>query len=262
MFAKLLKHELKSTGGMLGLLSLAALAAGVIGGLLLRYNMNAPATMEAYEMLSIVSSVALPFVFVSLIAFAIGGEIYLAVQFYKRKFTDQGYLTFTLPVHAWQIYLSSLLNMMLWTFIIILVLVMAFACIFLIGIFDTEVWHRLMEIQMNVRQEIEMGLTELEGISPVYSVIEFISSNVLMITSITLGSVLAKKHKVLGAIGSYYGVSMLISAVNSWLSGMILYDAEPQMQLLFVPSAILNLVVILGGSALSIYLMDKKLNLP
>ena len=262
MFAKLLKHEMKSTGGLLGLLSLGALAVGIIGGFLLRFNMNADTYMETYEILSVVSTMALPVVFLSLIAYAIGGEIYLAVQFYKRKFTDQGYLTFTLPVRGWQIYLTSLLNIMLWSVVIMVVMFAAFACIFFIGIYDTEVWHRIMQMQADLGYELEMAFSELDGFSPVYAIVEFVSSSVLLVTSITLGSVLAKKRKVLGAIGSYYGASMLVGAVNSWISGMVLNTAEPRLDLLFLISCMVSCVVIVGGSLLSIWLMDKKLNLP
>lgn len=261
MFAKLLKHEIKATGGMLGLLSLAALAVGVVGGFLLRYNMNASANAETAEVLSVVSAVALPLIFLSLVAYALGSEIYLAVQFYKRKFTDQGYLTFTLPVRGWQIYLSSLLNIILWTVVISVVSCIAFACIFCIGVLGTEVWNRLMELPLDIEREFQYAYSEL-GISPLYMVVEFLCSNVMLVTSITLGSVLAKKRKVLGAIATYYCATMLIGAVNSWISGMMLNTANPQLDVFFNTSTVISCVVMVLASMLSIWLMDKKLNLP
>ena len=260
MFAKLLKHELKSSGGMLGLLNLAALAAGIIGGFLLRINMNVPTLMAENEGLYMLTLISLPVVSFSLLGFGFGAEIYLAVQFYKSKFTDRGYLTFTLPVHTWQIYLASLVNLMLWSLLTIVVICIAFFGLFFIGIYDTEAWHSLMQIDFGY--EFEIALSEFEGFHPLYIIAEYVSSSVRLLTSITLGSVLAKKHKVLGSIGAYYCISMVIGALNTWISGTILYDAEPQLQQILLPSAILSVIVILGGSALSIYLMDRKLNLP
>ena len=258
MFAKLLKHEIKSTGGLLGILSGAALAVGVVGGFLLRSSMNTSVAGNTNELLSVVSSVATPFIFLSLFAYAFGGLIYLAVQFYKRKFTDQGYLTFTLPVRAWQIYLSSLLNMMLWTLVICVVTILAFACTYLIGIYDTEVWHMMMDMGIDVSVEAESLFPEYGIWNIVNPIVSFISGNVLLITSITLGCVVAKKHKVLGSIGCYYLISLLINSVSTYLG--FEYDASVEMT--YMISSALYAVVILLGSWLSIRLMDKKLNLP
>lgn len=263
MFAKLLKHEVKSTGGLLGLLSLGALAVGLIGGFLMRFTMNTPADAEISDIMLLVFEIAIPFAFLSLIAYAFGGMIYLAVQFYKRKFTDQGYLTFTLPVPVWQIYLSSLLNILLWTTIILIVVIIAFVCMFLIGMYDTEVWHRLLDINREFGLGMENMMSQMQvDFNPIHSIVEFVSSNVLMITAITLGAVLAKKHKVLGILGCYYGMSLLISGFHSWLSLTFLDSADFEMSTVYLLSSATNVLVIIGGSALSIWLMNRKLNLP
>lgn len=263
MFAKLLKHEIKSVGGLLGLLSLGALGVGVIGGLLMRITMNLPDDVELMDILLLISEIAIPFAFLSLVAYAIGGMIFLAVQFYKRKFTDQGYLTFTLPVPVWQIYLTSLLNIMLWTIIILVVVIIAFVCIFLIGMYDTEVWHRLLDMNRQLGLGMEDMMSQMQmDFSPIHSIVEFVSGNVLMITAITLGAVLAKKHKVLGALGSYYGMSLVITAIHSALTTTFLDSANFDISMAFILATVTNLIAIAGGSALSIWLMSKKLNLP
>ena len=263
MFAKLLKHEIKSTGGLLGLLSLGALAVGVIGGFLMRFTMNMPDNTELMDILLLVFEIAIPFAFLSLIAYAVGGTIYLAVQFYKRKFTDQGYLTFTLPVPVWQIYLSSLLNILLWSIIILIVVIIAFGSIFFIGMYDTEVWHRLLDMNRQLGLGMEDMMSQMQmDFSPIHSIVKFVSGNVLMITAITLGAVLAKKHKVLGALGSYYGMSLVITAVNSALTTTFLDSADYEISMVYTLATATNLIVIAAGSALSIWLMSRKLNLP
>jgi hypothetical protein len=261
MFAKLLKHEMKTVGGLLGILSLAALAVGVLGGLLFRIAANLP---EAYENYAAILIITLPFILISLFAYAFGGEIYLVFQFYKRKFTDEGYLTFTLPVPVWQIYLSSLLNMMFWMVIIVVVTILSFLLIPVIALAGTMEWMELMSAEMELSLifgEIFPQVSAWMFISPVIS---FVSSSVLMITSTTLGCVLAKRHKILASIGCYYAVSAVIGTISSVISTVSMITASPQMVFnrMYMTTSMIQLVIAVSGSLLSIWLMDKKLNLP
>lgn len=262
MFAKLLKHEIKSTGGLLGILSGAALAVGVVGGFVLRFVMNTSASAQDTEASTLLAGMLLPFVFISLFAYAFGGEIYVAVRFYKRKFTDQGYLTFTLPVHGWEIYLSSLLNMMLWSLVIGIVMFLSIGALILIAVYDTEAWYMMLEAFEQYPLEMELVFAELGPWSVVAAILSFLSGNVLLITSITLGCVVAKKHKVLSSIGFYYLISMAVSSVSSTLSISYASELEASFDTIYMTSSALYAVVILLGSWLSIWLMDKKLNLP
>lgn len=263
MFAKLLKHEIKSTAGLLGILSPAALAVGIIGGFVMRGVMNPPATAQGTEEVSLLAGMLLPFVFLSLFAYAFGGEIYLAVQFYKRKFTDQGYLTFTLPVRSWQIYLSSLLNMLLWTLVIGTVTIVSFLAVIFIAMYDTEAWHMMMDSVSQFPVEMQPVFGEFGIWSVLNPIIAFVSGNVLLITSITMGCVLAKKHKILVSIGCYYVISMVLSTVSTIFSTISMFrSVEIQLDQIFMASSLQNLFVILAGSVLSVWLMDKKLNLP
>lgn len=260
MFAKLLKHEFKSTAGMMGLLSLGALSLGLMGGLMLRYMVNAGES-RAYYALDAIFSLLFGFVFLALLAYALGSQLYLAAQFYKRKFTDEGYLTFTLPVRCWQIFLSSFLNVLFWTVVIILVTLIAFVLIFVVGLLDTEVLQKIQE--MNILGQTKEIFSDADLGTPVHSIIEFVSGIVIMLSSITIGSVLAKKHKILGAIGTYYAVSLLLSGISTWLMGMSLApDTAIDTQRMYMISSAVNIVASGAGFFLSTWLMEKKLNLP
>ncbi len=261
MFAKLLKYEMKSVGGMLGILSPVALAVGALGGFLLRIAINLP---EAYENYAAILVIALPFVFISLFAYAFGSEIYLVIQFYKRKFTDEGYLAFTLPVATWQIYLTSLLNMMFWMLIIVVVTILSFLLMPIIAFAGTEVWKEMMQAELELSLIFEEMFPEISVWAFISPVISFVSSSVLMISSITLGCVLAKKHKILASIGCYYAVSMVISIASTMITTITAISAGPEMMLnqMYLGSSLIQLVVAVVGSAASIWMMDKKLNLP
>lgn len=261
MFAKLLKHEFKSCAGLMGVLSLASLGLSAAAGFMLRYIVQSADRMMADDSLGVLLSILLVFTFLTLFALSMAGWIYLCVQFYKRKFTDQGYLTFTLPVRCWQIYLSSFLNILLWSFILTAALILAFVGIFLIGFINTEIWDELVMVVSEM--PIEEISFELDFMNPLYSIGQSISSILIMMNCITLGSVLAKKHKVLAAIGSYYILSLVMGSVSTWMLNLIyvtdFYVAMERMQLVNV---LVYAVVGVGGAALSIFLMERKLNLP
>ena len=261
MFAKLLKHEMKATAGSIGLLSLAALAMGAIGGIMMRYIVGAIGE-QRFENLSGLLAVLYVFIFLGLMAYALGSELFLGYQFYKRKFTDQGYLTFTLPAHSWQIFLSSMVNIMIWTLIIMLVTLAAFAAIFLIGFAGTPVFEEAA-LDSAVTTELGYLFEDVKGWMVPYAIAGFISSTVTMMTCITLGSVLAKKHKILGAIGVYYAWSLIMGIISTQLlGGALLNSAEVDLARVYLIETVLALTTAMGGFLLSCWLMDKKLNLP
>lgn len=262
MFAKLLKHEWKSTGGMLGIFSACMLGLGLLGGLLMRFAMNSAGTGNDTEMILILSIVALPLYYVALIAYSLGGQIYLAIQFYKSKFTDRGYLSFTLPVRPWQIYLSSLLNMVTWTVIISAVVVATVALTLTVGMYSTDIWREIAEILEMIGKE-DLYVFGYSVWTLVELHVGFISSNVILITGITLGCVVAQKHKVLAAIGFYFAINTVIGIISAVIGvAALLSSAGGNMNPIYMITALLQMAVSVGGTVVSIWLMNKKLNLP
>ena len=271
MFAKLLKYEWKATSKVLGILSLAALGAGALGALLLRmlYN-NAGDNLT----LAIFSGFAMLAVVLALVAYAVATTILLLARFYRNKFTDEGYLTFTLPVSCHQLLLSTIVNMLLWTLISVAVLVVSGGMIILIGTADKGL------LNMELLREIGNGLgllgdiyvelgwnaghTILSGLNVVLSTL---SGIITMLTAITIGAVIAKKHKILAAFGIYYGINIAVSilsattstlvSINSWTAS----NALSTVDITTVFQLILALVMIVGGYLLTTHLMRNKLNL-
>ena len=100
MFAKLLKHEWKATAGPLGLLTLGAAGIAVFGALVLRtllHLIESDALIGAANLLLIPMGLLVVFSFLAIGLYALGVSLLLLVRFYKSRFSDQGYLTFTLP---------------------------------------------------------------------------------------------------------------------------------------------------------------------
>lgn len=286
MFSKLLKHEWKANWGLMSILTLAAVGVGILGTIALRVLVNYGdmiSESESFLVLLLFPLGMLVFAsFVSLVIYVVAVSYVLLFRFYKNKFTDEGYLTFTLPVNSHQIFLSSALNMLIWWVISIVLMVILFACMILFGTATDGlvnmdiirsfknmeyVWEALGEIFGQILGESYgvLGLVTVV-VTPVYSV-------VLWMTCITLGAVVAKKHKILAAIGISYGANVvlnIVSSVVSVLPSLILIGnpnpGEAEMQAYFTLSSVVQLVLLagvaVGGYFLSTHLMKHKLNLP
>ena len=98
MFAKLLKHELRNSSGLLTVLNLSGLGAAILGGVILRATVIYGERIHELALLSIIGT--LFFIVLGMIGCYVASIVMLLVRYYKSKFTDQGYLTFTLPVNT------------------------------------------------------------------------------------------------------------------------------------------------------------------
>lgn len=107
MFAKLLKMEFRSTWNVLGILCMSLVGAGLLGGVAIRYLVGASAPKEWLEVLCTLAITAAVLFFV---VCGVAALIVQIVRFYRSRFTDEGYLTFTLPVTTHQVLLSSFLT--------------------------------------------------------------------------------------------------------------------------------------------------------
>jgi hypothetical protein len=285
MFSRLLKHEWKANAGLLGLLSLAAAGIGVLATVVLRILVSTSGSLwwEVEEGLGVILVVALGmfllFAVVALSVYAIAVQVILLYRFYKNKFTDEGYLTFTLPVKPTQIFWSSFLNMLIWLVISALVV---FAVVFLAvlfgtaehGLVNTDVfdamkellelvweidWQMLLQEQYSIPYLVVLGLTFL--VTPFYALI-------LPMACITAGAVLAKKHKILASFGVYYVVNFVVGIITSVASVaptiLMMNSSEPEGYYLMslAIQLVISLALTLGAYFFTIHVMKRKLNLP
>lgn len=273
MFAKLLKHEWKATGKMLGIFSLAALGVGVIAAVVLRLIVNYSSNVadeRVLLMLVPVLSMLLVFLVLALMAYTVLTQFMLLRRFYKNKFTDEGYLTFTLPVNAHQIFLSSWMNMLIWTVISVAVIGVAVFVILAVGS-SGEVFREFPAMWEDISFIFQLYYREYGWGYPVllviYQVVAFLTSPVILMSCITIGAVAAKKHKILMAVAIYYIYSMAVSMGSSVVETMSLLsayrsDSNAAVYITLAGQLILNLAVSITGYFLSTHFMKNKLNLP
>lgn len=287
MFAKLLKHEWRATRGVIGLLCAIILISGLTIGSVMNYMLQVE-TREAEnvslsehgfavvvedeetEMSDLTLVVCIVLLSCGIIAIAVccaAVVFFLVYRFYKRCFTDEGYLTFTLPVTNHQILLSSIANCMIGTVIVMLAAALAAAIIF--GMFllainsmqtimwaDVwttwgEVWQQLAEsFRKNADQFVLLGFS---------SVFQAVGKLMVLLLSVTIGAMIARKHKLLAAVGIYFGVGMAQSLVMSMV--MLNTATSDDVNVFLASPGAMGLVLSVGGYFLMHWLISKKLNL-
>ena len=290
MFAKLLKHEWRATRGVIALLCVIILISGLTIGsaasFMLRAESASGNTIMHYD--SRYGSTALPeeaddegmsdstmvlcvlLVMAGVIAIAVctaASLFFVIYRFYKRCFTDEGYLTFTLPVNTHQFLLSSITNCIfceLLTFVAAAAAAAIIGGMFLLALNSTqtivwadvwvsweEVWQQLVDsFRKNANQFALAGFSGIVGA---------FSELILLMVAVTIGALIARKHKILAAVGVYYGISM----AQSFAMSMIMLNAttSEDVNALLVSPGIMGLTLSVCGYFLMHWLISKKLNL-
>lgn len=279
MFGKLLKHEFNSQRGLLGWLTVAALAAGGIGAVvaqllihIFRDEMYAAETVihESRETLLSVAAIVLilvvMFLLFAIMAYATATHLILCYRFYKHHFTDEGYLTFTLPATTHQILLASIVNILIWTIISVVTVLVSLA------VFATPLL--ILAQQQAAVIMPEMGEMFAETFGEYFGVMYAVSlicgglgQTILPLTAITIGAQVAKKHKLLAGIGIYVGLNAIVSFISSIVSAvasvtsMFAMEIETVMTVTYLVPSVLYLGIAVGGYFLMHHLVANKLNL-
>ncbi len=281
MFATLLKYEFRRTRHILLPMNIGALAIGAVGYfvmLLMTVLIDNPDS-EIF--------IAVPLVYLlwaglllMLVLLSVALSIVLCLQFYREKFTDQGYLTFTLPASTHQILLSSYLNFLIWTVINTIVSFIAIGLMMTpmitylidqISQFGLDLAYLWALIKENIGTILPTGIlyTIAFILSTVTSLFYGIS---LPYLAITLASVLVKKMKLLLAVGIGYGMSLVMGVISSALSlieglvtGILMVSFETPIfssgAFTLIIMSIIYVAFTVGGYFLMHHLVSKKLNL-
>lgn len=275
MLKKLLKYDLRAIFRYWWIMAISSVGLSFIGGICLNtfiYSANSDpsAIVMLMAMLGLIATV------VGLSAFFIVTEILIFVRFYKNFFTDEGYLTFTLPVKRSQLLNSKLIATMAATLATVLTIAADVLLLLAIGapdFFNKEIWQAigwyLREATQAMRAYFFIYAIEILLLTLCLA----ISSMLLIYICITLASIIAKKAKVITAIGIYYGAYTAVTfAVELiYVFGLMFLGSTltgiPDAALMGIIALIL-LVILAFVVALCVilylveyYMLDKKLNL-
>lgn len=295
MLGKLFKHEWKGTYrtgclmlvALVGITFLSWLAFQSPMWRTLYGNNDYYQANFGISMLNLASTFTLILYFVLLVAVPIGTTAYLAVRFYRTMYTDEGYLTHTLPVKEGQLMAVKTLISSLWLLIVSLgVILSVFALmVFLINAIlppeytFAEFWEefrRIYETEMRdvlAMMEKEMGIS-FRGYF-IYTVISLVlgsfTSIMTLFGAISIGQLFAK-HRVLMAIVSYILVRIITgifaSAVESLFAASLAGSARDSLTAVgsylnanLIIALVLNLIFAVLLYLVSWLVNTRKLNL-
>lgn len=261
MFVKLLKQEWRAIREILGLLCLIILLCGVVIGCVTNYMVtaNAPNSVTVTCILLFTAGVIG-------VGVCCAGSIFLVLwRYYQSRFTDEGYLTFTLPVNNHQILLSSIAISVIAIALTILAALAAIAIAFggyFLAFREYVAWQEVVEaIQLwwpEFRDSFREVAPELAKFSAMMLTGAFAQFLLLML-AVTIGAVLARKHKILAAFAAHFGINFLRSAI--FIGSAIQTDTENAMMSLFCRESLRNVLMILVAYGVMYWLTKKKLNL-
>lgn len=290
MFAKLMKHDTKAVFKYWWLAAVVSLLLALLGGFCMKI---ANVDYTKYEILPTLGMIGVVITRIGLYLFPLFTTFLIVVRYYKHFFTDEGYLTFTLPVKKVTLLDSKIATSFIFSLMSSVLSYLNLFLIMLIGnpeIIGTD--------EMTYEFSI-FGLFLAMGIFGVDSFADFLDSTssfavpyiILLVliavaaiivqtlfiyACITLASSIVKKHKVLTAVGLYYGASSIVTflLLVFMIWGVFsTYDTAEITEglskteslwftfLLFVGVLGVLLVVIGALYLLLTYLLDKKLNL-
>ena len=265
MFGKLMKAEWRASRRVVGILCLAVLIAALVLGLvgcgLFMAETRGWSVHGTVEMIVALLCVAA----VMVIAVAWAASIFYALwRFYRSRFTEEGYLTFTLPVNGHQLMLSSILSSILE--ILAVLLATAVACVLGLGISalgipwneaPADFWPRLWEQLGELWQEfVPYGGAVAEAALAAF--LTSLSRLIMLMLAVTIGGMAAKKHPILMALLAYCGIGFvqMVISLTVLASDLVLTNGLTVGTMYAMP-----LVTILGGYFLMYFLTTRKLNL-
>lgn len=265
MFGKLIKAEWRSSRRVIGALCAVVLISGVLmgclGNLLVRESMG---NWHLPDFMGVLFSL-LGMMAVLAVALALGASVfYVLWRYYRSRFTEEGYLTYTLPVSNHQLMLSSILASVLEVLLVALATVAAVAAAFGIfavglpwdevdGYFWLRLWDGFGEIFASFRPVAgDVALFLLNAL------VMWLAILMTLMLAVTIGGTVAKKHPILVAIAVYYGLSLvrMITYFNAAEACAYLSDRAT-----FVVLAGVNVVTILIAYFGMYFLTSRKLNL-
>ena len=273
MLGKLLKHEWREIWKIPAILLGILLVVSVFAG----STFFAPVWDSELSGLGILAMLVWMLYYFAIIGVSIGVTLYLAIHFYKTMFTDEGYLTHTLPVTSHELLLSKILPMMAWQMlatVAILISVAIFGSMAILalhsdGLTFREVYRQIFEVLADEGFFGNMGLLTFITSLFVLFLAGTINGAMMIVGSISIGQMVGK-HKVLGSIGAYFAISTVIQMLSCVVFvPMVIFkvsnDTPESVFDILTPSyfgmSVIVILVSVGLYFLSEYLIRRKLNL-
>lgn len=215
MLKKLLKYDLRSVFRFWWIVALISVGMAVLGGFAqsILYDNDIP------RVINVIASIVVFFSYFCMMGLAVLTQVLLFIRFYRNFFTDEGYLTFTLPVKRETLLNSKVLAGFIAMAAAAAVCALNFSIIFAIPQYEVIRSEGFFSGFQEVMREIPdhvVGPLLIMGIETlVLAALVLLLSVLFLYCCITFGSMLVKKGKLFASIGMYYGIgSSIISTMQ------------------------------------------------
>lgn len=263
MLGKLFKYDCKSVSRYM--LPLYAVLLVTTCGMKLTLELSDNMVINVFRMLFIVAYV------ISLIAIATGSAIVLLLRFYRNLMTDEGYLSFTLPVTPTMHLVSKLLNGFFWI-VLTLVAVILSVLLLLAGHVGSAEWQALWDAFKSI-----LTMVQEAGVSNVwllfYAVFIILGAGfgtqLIFYFCISAGQLFGN-HRVLGAFifyFIYYVVNQICGVIMLLFNQGILFQPDTTSEMASILTRFLTcagvfaIVEYVALFFITRWLLNRKLNL-
>ena len=284
MLGKLFKYENKAVSKLLTPMALAVIILPVLGALILKIQFVFGDKFENGSIISSIFSLAsgimIFFIVIATISACFISLFILMQRYYKNLFSDEGYLTFTLPVKTSSIILSKLFTAALWSVIIAICTIIGVITFAFFGTSASFVNHEVVDGFCEAFKQI-FEFYFIGGSVQIVFLIELLiniivslfTNILLMYLAITIGCQIAKKHKVLASIGMYFVISSVVSVLSTIIQvittatlyeGFDYISVDPALSdvtLILIPSIIFAIILGVCYFLLNNYILKNKLNI-
>ncbi len=229
MLKKLMKHDFRALSRTLFPLQIGILGGGLVATLLtaltIRLGQNTANTGGSAllrELIMGVSATASVLIGIAIMASALVTLLLICYHFYRSFLADEGYLTFTLPVSTGDLIWSKLFTGMFWVLINAVVILVTLLIFSVFGTTSNSIAN------MEVLQAFRMFFTDILPQASQYVNVPVVAVEVVVIGilglaaqllqiyfAIVVGGQVAKKHKILAAIGMYLLINMGVGIIST-----------------------------------------------
>ncbi len=233
MLGKLYKYDMKGMGRLilpltLGICGVSVLCTVVVKLLVTVQNIESSGVITNLVSIlaTIMGTIFVGASAVSLIAYPTVSILITLYRYYSNFFTDEGYLTFTLPVKTKDLLLSKFLSILTYSVASICVTFFCFSLVIFFGTSSTEFFNtEALAIITELSEMFDFWVFG-DAIAIVYVIsiiVQGLFSLAVALLAITVGAIITKKYKIIAAIGINYAITTAASLVSGIFSTVITY---------------------------------------
>ncbi len=280
MFVKGMKYEIRSVARIVLPMLIVFLCAAMImsmgfmlDGRVFHFTEKAEEGETILAVFFTIAEVLLGLcLFLLMIAINLAVYVLIIYRFYVSFFTDEGYLTFTLPVTIDCHLMIKIVSMFLWN--LVTLVVTAVGGLIILGgvtVAYTEEVKAVFSVMPDIFEMLWMDLqqtVDFVGAQIVLGSLALITTaifqSLLIYFSIALGCMLFKKHRLLGGILSIFVISGVYSTVSTIGSYILTYFSVMSEIVFLILMGFVTALTVVGIIAMYLgmrYILQKKLNL-